>query len=66
MANYRVTWEMDFDATSHEEAARLARRTHLDPESIATVFEVYGPDDEYRIVDLEEIDNQRRLNCKIG
>lgn len=37
---YIVTWTIEIEATSPEVAAELARDIQLDPESIATVFEV--------------------------
>ncbi len=41
---YRVSWSIDLEAASAEEAARQALAIQRDPESIATVFEVF--DDE--------------------
>ncbi|MCC6694881.1 MAG: hypothetical protein IT365_04530 [Candidatus Hydrogenedentes bacterium] len=35
---FRVTWIIDLDAESFEDAARLAREIQLDPESLATHF----------------------------
>ena len=35
---YRVTWIIDLDAESFEDAARLAREIQLDPGSLATHF----------------------------
>ncbi len=35
---YRVTWIIDLDAESFEDAARLAREIQLDPDSLATHF----------------------------
>lgn len=37
---YIVTWTIEIEATSPEVAAAIAREIQLDPESIATVFEV--------------------------
>lgn len=37
---YVVTWTIEIEATSPEVAAQMARDIQLDPESIATVFEV--------------------------
>lgn len=37
---YVVTWTIELEATSPEAAAELARDIQLDPDSIATVFEV--------------------------
>ena len=35
---YRVTWIIDLDAESFEDAARLAREIQLDEDSLATHF----------------------------
>lgn len=40
MARYFVTWEMDIEADSPEDAALEALRIHRNPESVATVFKV--------------------------
>ena len=37
---YLVKWEIELDAESPEEAAKLARKYQLDPNSTATYFEV--------------------------
>lgn len=37
---YVVTWTIEIEATSPEVAAQMARDIQLDPDSIATVFEV--------------------------
>jgi hypothetical protein len=39
---YRVTWIIDPDAESFEDAARLAQEIQLDPDSLATHFIVQG------------------------
>jgi hypothetical protein len=54
---YRVRWEIDVSATSHEEAARKARAIQTKNDSIADVFDVraHGHDVEVP-VDLSEID----------
>jgi len=44
MKTYTVRWEIDVDADSPEAAARQALEIQRDPESIATVFEVFGYD----------------------
>ncbi len=41
---YRVAWEIDIYATSHREAAQQAWEIQRDPESTATVFDVYRLD----------------------
>jgi hypothetical protein len=38
---YHVTWVIDVEARSPKGAAQKARKIQLDPESTATVFEVY-------------------------
>jgi hypothetical protein len=38
MSLYRITWEIDIDAESPQEAAERALEIHRDPKSIATVF----------------------------
>lgn len=38
---YRVMWKIDIYAESAEQAAQIAREIQSDPESTATVFEVY-------------------------
>lgn len=40
MTQYLVTWEIELDADSPEEAAEVAREIHRDPDSLATHFEV--------------------------
>lgn len=52
MTMYRVTWEIDIDADSLEDAAEQAREIQLDRDSIATVFDVTGPDGHKITVDL--------------
>lgn len=52
---YIVTWTIEIEAVSHEVAAVLARDTQLDPDSIATVFEVreaFGISPKTVVVDL--------------
>ena len=41
MTTYRVVWEIDIDADTPEEAARIALDIQRDPESLATVFRVH-------------------------
>ena len=40
MKTYHVKWEIELDAESSYDAARLALEIHRDPRSMATVFEV--------------------------
>ena len=44
MNNYRITWSIDFEAESVEDAILQAWGTMLDPESIATWFKVEVPE----------------------
>lgn len=41
MPLYRVTWEIDIDAETPREAAEIARAYQLNPNSTATVFDVF-------------------------
>ena len=53
---WRVTWVIDVDASSHEEAARKARAAQVRPGTIATVFTVQAPGvGEPVVVDLAEV-----------
>jgi len=54
----RVTWTIDVDARTAREAARTALRIQRDPESIATVYEVYNKGSK-RIVDLSGVERVR-------
>ena len=57
MAEYLVTWEINIEAATPEDAARIARQAQTDPGSYATVFDVCRCDDgEIRRVDLTELD----------
>ena len=58
MKNYRVEWTIDVSAEGPIGAARQARAIQQDPQSIATVFDVYEEDGngEGMRVDLTEID----------
>lgn len=40
MKTYRVKWEIDVEAESHEAAARKAIEMQSNPETAATVFDV--------------------------
>lgn len=54
MSYYRVVWEIDIeDAETPEEAARKALSIQRDPNSIATVFDVYQGDKKVAQVDVE-------------
>ena len=49
MKSYRVTWNIDIEADTPEDAARQAREIQLDPTSMATVFDVASHDGTTRI-----------------
>lgn len=59
MPRYLVTWEIDIDADSPEDAARLAFAHMQRPGTTANVFDVIEHDTngEAVRVDLEEIDS---------
>ncbi len=41
---YKVTWEIEVEADSPDEAARMCRKIQLDPRNIASVFMVEDTD----------------------
>jgi hypothetical protein len=43
MSSYRVTWEIDIEADTPQEAAEKALEIQRRPDSSAVVFEVKGP-----------------------
>lgn len=49
---YRVIWEIDLDAESFEDAARLALEIQRDPASIATCFIVVDENGTRQEIDL--------------
>jgi len=52
---YRVQWEIDLEADSPEEAAREALRIQRNPESIATVYEIFNDEGAHIMrVDITE------------
>lgn len=51
---YRVTWTIDVNAESFEDAALVAMRVQRDPESIATHFEVKNSAGETRELCLSD------------
>lgn len=66
---YRVVWEIELYATNPREAARKALQTQRDPDSTATVFDVYRldiPEEQLLMagesvrVDLEEYRQRAR------
>jgi hypothetical protein len=51
--NYRLTWEIDIEADSVQEAAETALEIQRRPDSTATVFTVRDGTDESVVVDLD-------------
>lgn len=60
MNSYRVVWEIDIEANSAKEAARIARNIQLNNASIATVFYVYENSGEREDVDLLRDENEAK------
>ena len=54
MPRYYVTWDIDIEADTPEQAALEARKIQLDPDSLATVFTVVDEVEAMR-VDLMEV-----------
>ena len=52
MPEYRVTWQIDIDAENPKAAAEQGHKIMLDPDSLATVFEVYDENEKETVVDL--------------
>ena len=57
---YRVVWEIDVDADSFEDAARIAQVIQRDTESTATCFTVMDEHGKTRDVDLGQADTAKR------
>ena len=53
MATFCVTWTIDIDAETPEEAAREALKVQRDPQSTATFFDVSDNDGHDFGIDLE-------------
>lgn len=53
---YLIVWEIELDAGSPEEAARLALKIIRDKASMAHVFKVYDESGEEHSIDLDQID----------
>ena len=47
---YHIQWEIDVEARSHEEAAKLALDIQMDRKTVATIFVVNGQ----HVVDMED------------
>ena len=54
---FLVTWKINIEAESSEDAAKEALKIQRDSESIATVFEVTFPDGTIEKVDLDNIED---------
>lgn len=54
MQHFIVTWEIDIEADTPEAAARRAREIQLDPDSIATFFDVLDDNGELHTIELPE------------
>lgn len=52
LGSYRVVWEIDVDAESHVEAAKIALGIQRDPESVATFYEVTDCTGDTQCIDL--------------
>ena len=60
MKTYHVMWEIDLDAESPEEAAKMALLIQRDSKSSATVFDVIEHDGHETVrLDLEAMDGAR-------
>lgn len=56
---YRISWVIDIEADSPEEAARQALAIQRNSESTATVFEIHDDCGEFiERVDLNDYDNE--------
>lgn len=55
MIKYDVVWNIELEADSPGEAAQIAREIQLDPDSMATVFEVIDEEDQIYTVDVEDL-----------
>lgn len=58
MRTYRVTWEIELDAETPEDAAREALEIQRNPDSTATVFKVYDEKGIDHAFDLTELDEE--------
>jgi hypothetical protein len=55
MPEYLVTWSIDIEADSEEEAAKQAQEIQRDPESTATVFSVESDDSPVKLIDVRKL-----------
>ena len=54
---HHVTWEIEVDAESYEDAARKVKKIQLDPNSTANVFRITRGRGDMVYVDLDEEKN---------
>jgi len=73
MTNYKIKWEIDIEATSHEEAAKKALELQKDDSSLATIFSVtdmngYCKEIDVQIQDemIDHIGNIKRIIGRYG
>jgi len=67
---YRIKWEIDLEADSPEQAARLAQAIQRDPKSTASIFEVVPMEkmiepklnEHEKTIDLDELDEEKAEN----
>jgi hypothetical protein len=59
MRTFSVNWKIDIVAETPEEAAKQALEIHRDPNSTATVFDVYDDQGNCTCVDLLETEENR-------
>jgi len=59
LKTYHVTWEIELDATSHQEAAELALEVQRDSFSVATVFTVQDVDDLWGYVETTDLEEEQ-------
>lgn len=55
MTEYFVRWTVEIDADSPEEAAKIARGFQLDPNSVATVFNVSTNEGDGAYIDVGQM-----------
>ena len=50
--DYKVVWEIDIEAESFKDAAKIAREIQGDPESLATHFTITSEDGKSENIEL--------------
>ena len=63
MTEYQVTWNIDIEAESMDQAAMQARAIQLDPDSIATVFCVSHRNAPDKVVEVDVV-QPKKVYCK--